>query len=228
MFAELAIPFSAKKNNFDLLPQISAGTQTTLVAIRAEDHSVTINIHDLRPGDVFLFRRPEGLVAGIASRLDVIVKYQAAILAPENSLWRHVGILDDNYQVWDAMPKLDVRSRPLREVLRDKATITIRRPQVEIDPIRLRTSLLSFSNHDYRIFRIETGGHLASRLLARTSGTKVGTPTDGAVICSTFVSHVLRRTTTQPFFRSLPVVVPGDYASDKMFETVLIQWCRIV
>ena len=227
MVAEFALPFSATTHAIENLPEVQLDEKMTLVAVRVERNLVSINVHDLRPGDVFLFRRPDGWVANIRSRFDVIVRYQEAILAPEHSCWTHVGILDDNFQVWDAMPRLNVRCKSLREVLREGQVISIRRPRVDVDPIRLRTSLLMFSNHDYRIFRLETGGHLAARLIARAHDENNKPPADGAVICSTFVAHVLRRTTTRPFFRQLPVVVPGDFAQDDMFQDVPLYWCKI-
>jgi hypothetical protein len=227
MFTELALPFSAKNHTLENLAEISAGARASLVAVKSERHYLSLNIHDLRAGDVFLYRRPDGWAASLQSRFDVIIRYQAAILKAENSVWTHVGVLDDNLQVWDAMPRLNVRSRPLREVLREKTILSIRRPLVSIDPVRLRTSLLNFSNHDYRVFRIETGGQLASRLLARTADGRGAVPAEGALICSTFVAHVLRRTAIHPFFRSLPIVVPGDFAQDEAFELVSIAWCKI-
>jgi hypothetical protein len=156
-----------------------------------------------------MFRRPDSWTGRLQSNFDVIVRYQAALLPVDAARWRHVGVLDDHFQVWDAMPKLNVRSRPLREVLRERTVIAITRPQVPVDPVRLRTTLLMFSNHDYRM-----------SVVPKRSA-------EGAVICSIFASNVLRRTTRAALFRSLPIVVPGDFAHDPMFKPAPINWCQI-
>jgi hypothetical protein len=87
------------------------------------------------------------------------------------------------------------------------------------------------SNHQYRIFKLETGGHLITRLHHRTQGRRPGyrrhTAAEGMFFCSIFVQTALRWTTRTAFFRTLPVVVPADFAVDPMFTAVPIQWCRI-
>jgi hypothetical protein len=137
-----ALPYSANAPGFDSLPEISLGREATLVAVKADRTVlVSLNVHDLQPGDVFLFRSPDSWTASIRARFNLIVRYQAAILDADHSVWTHVGILDDNFQVWDAMPHLNVRCRSLREVLRERRIITVRRPLAQIDPVRLALRL---------------------------------------------------------------------------------------
>ena len=227
MPGELGLPFDPKKTPVEGLREIAVGNEATTVAIKHASSLLTLNVNDLRGGDVFLFRRPDG--GSWWKWADPIERYQSLLLTKEAARWRHVAILDGNFLVWDAMPKLDVRVRPLREVLRENQTITVVRPKAIIDPNRLSTSLLMFSDHDYRMFRLDTGGALANRLIYRLAPDQkqAKAPEEGSVICSIFVSNVLRRCTTAPFFRPLAITVPGDFAQDAMFDPVPIDWCRI-
>ena len=236
---ELPLPFKNKKEDIDSLPEIYATRQATLVAVNFDGRNVSINFDELQPGDVILSRgaRPSISIG------DAIVAYQKVVLAAQypwiaeghaHAVWTHVALLDENHQVWDAMPGLNVRARPLREVLRENGTISVRRSQIYIDPGQLSSSLLHFSNETYRIFKLETGGSLAARFVARRSRALNGDahstramPSDKSVICSTFVSSVLRHATQTGFFRELEVVVPGDFSADRMFAPVGLRWCRI-
>lgn len=191
-----------------------------------------MNYPQLQPGDVFLFDggKPDPLVPRAISR------FQARIFADESSAvrWRHVGILDRNLQVWDAMPSLNVRARPLREVLVGVGRLCVVRPKKPVDPDRLSEGLLEFSRGQYKIFASDTGGELAKRLLDRLpkKGKKRAkarrqVPNPNFVICSTFVTYVLRYTTGYNFLKHCAVQVPGDFAVDKDFAFLELEWCRL-
>src|SRR4051812_22609478 len=113
MAGGVGLPFSSSGESIESLPTLPLDERASILAVKAGDHYVSINYPDLHAGDVFLFStgKPDPLFR------NVIEPFQEAVFNSRDvARWRHVGILDQNYLVWDAMPKLDVRSRPLREI----------------------------------------------------------------------------------------------------------------
>lgn len=197
------------------------GPAFTQAAIVSGQHAATINVGDIRAGDVFLVGR-----ASATNRFkNPVYRYQRLLFDADTAQWTHCAVIDENLTVWDAMPSADVRSRPLRELLREAHRLRLVRPAVAPDPTLLRTSLLQFSNHSYRVLDIATLGRLGARL-AR-AGTWANPVTDDrTVMCSLFVSNVLRRSTKHGYFRRLPVVIPADFAADRDFADVPLHWCH--
>ena len=191
----------------------------TQVAVAVGSRIVSLNVRDLRAGDVLLFRRPDPVKSPV-------FLYQSALFAGGAAGWTHCAILDENFSVWDSMPNRDVRQRSLRDVLREQCDLLVVRSSRAIDPVRLRVTLLQFSNHQYRVFRIETGGRLAARLLRAKLPASAGAQ-DRHTICSLFVADVLRRVCRYPFFRSLPITLPADFLSDPDFARVRLAWHEV-
>jgi hypothetical protein len=194
-----------------------------VVAVDHDGEYVSINYPDILPGDVVLFDvdKFDPLVT------PVIAAYQNEIFGDPNiARWRHVGIMDDNFQVWDAMPALDVRVRPLREVLNALARVCVRRPVAPIDADLLRDSLMQMSSKSTYKFNYDTGRGLVNRL-RRRAGTNEATAkaVSGDVICSNFVERVLFRATGKEFFKKLPIVLPADYMVHAQFRAIDLHWC---
>jgi hypothetical protein len=80
MFGELALPFDAGKHPIEGTHKLGSVDPATVVAIEHDGHFISINIVDLRAGDVLMFRRPDGWTGRLQSNFDVIVRYQAALL----------------------------------------------------------------------------------------------------------------------------------------------------
>jgi hypothetical protein len=80
MFGELALPFDAGKHPIEGIHKLGSVDPATVVAIEHDGHFISINIVDLRAGDVLMFRRPDGWTGRLQSNFDVIVRYQAALL----------------------------------------------------------------------------------------------------------------------------------------------------
>jgi hypothetical protein len=223
MFWELPVPFDETKFPPSQLEEVNGGPVSTAVSVNCSGVFISLNFTDLKAGDIILYREQA------EDRFDPIVAYQLFLHESLAARWRHVGILDGQMLVWDAMPKLNVRCRPLRDWITEPGCLSFFRPKCPVDPMRLGTSLLMFSNYQWRIFRLDTGGQLVWRLLRRVGAETGGfVPPDNSVVCSTFVSSVLRRATQQPFFRSHIVVTPADFADDEMFEPVAVAWRRVV
>lgn len=225
MAGEISLPFKSLGLATEALTRVPFDSRISVVAIDHGGSYVSINYLDLLPGDVILFDagKFDPLV------LPAIARYQNEVFHDLNvAKWKHVGILDDNLQVWDAMPGLDVRVRPLREILVPLSRICVRRPCVPVPVDELRDSLVRLSSVSTYRFGLDTGRGLASRLRARVDDRVRPTAVESKrVICSVFVSNVLRRATKHPFFRSLPIVLPGDFVVDDQFTTVDLDWCCI-
>ncbi|MCS3729715.1 hypothetical protein [Bradyrhizobium betae] len=161
----LAVPYVPSGEAIESLASLPRDALLSTVAVNVDGHLLSMNYPQLQPGDVFLFDggKPDPLLPR------AIPRFQARIFGDEANVikWRHVGILDRNFQVWDAMPSLNVRARPLREVLVDVGRICVVRPKKPIDPDRLSEGLLEFSRGQYRIFTSDTAGELVKRLLVR-------------------------------------------------------------
>jgi hypothetical protein len=226
MAGVIALPFASTGTATSTITRLPFDSRASVVAIHHHNEYVSLNYIDLKPGDVILFDvgKFDPLVT------PAIARYQNRIFGnPDTARWKHVGILDDNFQVWDAMPELNVRVRPLREILVPLSRICIRRSLQEIDVHRLRDSLIKLSSANEYKFSIHTGGALLSRLRARVDqGHLEKGLKSNKVICSMFVANVLRRATLHPYFKKLPIVLPGDFmASDNEFRTVELEWCCI-
>jgi hypothetical protein len=223
MFSELLVPFDEAKFPLSQLEEVTGAHLSATVSVNCSGIFISLNFTDLKAGDVVLYREQA------EDRFDPIVAYQLLLHDSQAARWRHIGILDGQMLVWDAMPKLNVRCRPLRDWIAEPGCLSVFRPNCPVDPVRLATSLLMFSNHEYRFFKLDTGGQLVWRLLRRASAEPGSfVPPENSVVCSTFVYSVLRRATGQPFFRPLIVVTPADFADDQMFEPVAIAWRRVV
>lgn len=227
MELSLSLPFEGTPST---LGSIAAKGRYSVIGIKAGDFTVTINVNDIKAGDVVAF---SAIRSGfVPFFVDPIISYQKAVLAAEHATWSHVGIIDQNFIVWDAMPQANVRRRPLAEVLREKRVIRILRPYVEIDAGMLEKALIFFSNDAYSLFKAETGGRLAARLLREQTdkilaSTPMVLPAESVVICSSFVSKVLRRASRYPFFSQLPVTVPADFIASGDFAPIPLAWKRI-
>lgn len=225
MAGDIALPFSSSGYKIDALKKIPFDKVASVVAIDHDGDFVTINYRDLQPGDVILFDTDKF----DPLMMPAIAVYQNQIFKNTRiARWRHVGILDDNFQVWDAMPKLDVRVRPLREVLSSLSRICVRRPLKNIDADLLRDALMQLSSKSKYKFNIDYGKGLATRLRKRIPPNKSITRSmTSDVICSEFVDRVLLRATKHQFFEKLPIVVPADYFVDDEFETINLHWCHM-
>jgi hypothetical protein len=219
----IALPFNSNGYAASTLARIPFDTRASIVAVDHEGEYVSINYPDLRPGDVILFDM---------DKFDplftpMIAVYQSEIFKDSKiARWRHVGILDDNYQVWDAMPGLDVRVRPLREVLSALSRVCVRRPVSPIDVNLLRDSLMQISSKSKYRFNYDTGKGLVSRLRKRGDTTSMTAKAiSGDVICSNFVEKVLWRASGKVFFSKLPIVLPADYMVSREFRSVDLHWC---
>ena len=101
MSPEVTIPFDAVRYPVGSLPVVPSNGRLTVVAIKSGDEFVSLNFGDLIPGDVFLFKSAAD--APIDNEMLAIRAYQTAVLAdPRASSWEHSGILDSNFQLWDA------------------------------------------------------------------------------------------------------------------------------
>ncbi|MDP4022226.1 hypothetical protein Q8W71_06305 [Methylobacterium sp. NEAU 140] len=196
----------------------SLGALFTLCAVSFEGRTFSLNVADIRAGDVIIQSRPS------IDQLNPVYRYQRLLFGADVARWTHCGIIDENLTVWDAMPGAHVRSRPLRVLLSESHRLKIVRPVIPPAPVGLRTSLLQFSNHQYSVFSVETVGRLGARL-ARAGPWPNPATNDGTVMCSLFVSDVLRRSTRHGFFRQLPIAVPADFATDADFTDVPLHWC---
>lgn len=112
------------------------------VAVKHGAGFVSLNVGDLRPGDVLLFR-------GRAKASHIVRSAQRPLFDESTAEWTHCAIIDRNLSVWDARPDLNVGCRALNDLLRSSHTITAVRPVVEVDPARLERSLVEFSGQSY-------------------------------------------------------------------------------
>jgi len=213
----------------DNLIIVDADHRSTTAAVSYGERLVSINYYDLCPGDVFLFS--EQTKSPSISRI-AIESYQAVLCGAEASKWRHVGILDESYVVWDAMPSQKIRRRLISDVIQDTCDLMVVRPNKPVDKRKLSEALLKMSGSQYK-FDVQIGTLLTARLrrlpvvpvdyrqLAKNSNFPKH------VICSTFVASVLRHATTYPFFKKLPLVIPADFFTDQDFTHVPLKWCEI-
>ena len=164
MCVDFVTPYDKNKTPLNGLETIEGVRPVTTIALMYDEQLISINCNELRPGDVFLFHNSEKKPG-----LDdlAISAYQEAVSGSSASKWQHVAILDEAYNIWDAMPSSHVRCRPLRDVLSETAEILIVRPQVDIDSAKLSRSLLKFSRGSYRIYSMHTGFLLLRRLGGR-------------------------------------------------------------
>jgi len=105
MFEELLLPFDPEAYSPAELQDPRLSGRLTVIAIQHEQDLVTVNVPDLRAGDVILFRNQR---RWLRDAFDPIVGYQRILFPPSAypnaAYWTHVGLLDENMQVWDAMP----------------------------------------------------------------------------------------------------------------------------
>jgi hypothetical protein len=190
--------------------------------VQTNGNMFSIDFEKLRAGDVVLFRSQH--TADVISNL-LIEKYQGVFTVPSAAFWTHVGILDADLCVWDAVPNKNVRTRVLRDILSEKSMISFWRPAFEIDVNKLTSSILAFSNMPYSIFNISTGGRLLARLArAGYSGYQLLATNDESVICSLYVHQVLKRSSGKNLFPNLPIVTPSDFASISEFRLIELRW----
>lgn len=204
------------------LPEETATIAESLfsqVAIKHGDAFVSLNVDEIRPGDVIVF---EGH-SKASSNLRVAQTY---LFGASTASWTHCAIIDQNFSIWDAMPGEHVRCRALSDLLRRSERITAVRPVPVVYPERLGRSLLQFSDGLYRPFRIQTGG----RFLARLAGAGVFNPPmvqDRDTVCSLFVANVLRHATRYGFFADLPLALPPDFLTHSDFTLLPLRWARL-
>lgn len=224
MPGEISLPFKSNGIATSALKKLPFDSKASALTVDHGGEYITVNYLDLLPGDVILF--DTGKFDPILT--PSISRYQEQVLKDKNDArWKHVGILDDNLLVWDAMPSLDVRSRPLREVLTPLSRICIRRSRIVIDVDKLRDALLQVSNTTQYRFATKINAALALRLLTKRLGKRKWKAefTPKKVVCSIFVATVLWRATGHDFIPDVPIVVPGDFASDPDFQAIEVEWC---
>jgi hypothetical protein len=229
MGGEISLPFKSNGIATTALKKLPFDSRASELAVVHDGEYVTINYRDLQPGDVILF----DMGKFDPLKTPAIARYQEKVLENKNDArWKHVGILDENFLIWDAMPSLNVRSRTLHEVLKPLSRICARRPLIPIDVDRLRDGLLALSNDTKYKFSPRKTAALAVRLLRKRLPTKRWIPdfAPAKVVCSEFVGHVLWRATGgndggHVFVEKQPIIIPGDFASDPEFRTIELEWC---
>lgn len=179
---------------------------------------VSINVDELKAGDVLLFQASTKASAAVAL-------VQLSFFDQWTARWTHCGILDENFSVWDAMPRSNVRCRSLSDVLRRRETLAVVRPLTHIDPKQLSRSLVEFSDGAYRV-QIQTGKRLAARRLGVDASIRLPV-SDRSTLCSLFVADVLRHSTKHGFFAGLPIALPADFLTDPDFAEVPLRWTTL-
>lgn len=241
--------FDRDATPYDALSAHDVGRFRERVVFDVAPGPICPNIHEWRAGDVVLF-------GGERAASDPIVGYQRLLFDPAHARWTHVGILDADMMIWDAMPSEHVRCRPVRDVVAELGQIILRRlAGAPVDAERLSASLRKFSQDEYRIYRVKMGALLLERLRAakgdggafeararnqRTSreplagGAREGLPdpnetallNERQVICSSFVQKVLSQTIGKIVGPQYPIYLPADFARDPDFDTVPLRWIR--
>jgi hypothetical protein len=175
----------------------------------------SINLEDLRCGDVILY---DG-----STKTHPVSTIQRVRFSAHHSLTTHVGIFDDSLTIWEANPNKNVSLSSISDLIRSDKRISVKRPIVQIECRNLSKNLLDLANSTYRV---DFNLGLSSFMGPSGSVEKTGLPPK-YVVCSTFVSYVLRRTTKASFFHDVLTVFPAHFASSDQFVDIPIRWQRI-
>ncbi len=187
-------------------------------SVRKGQYHFSLAGRALQAGDVVLSRNDENPSKGTS----FIHAYQKQVCRDPHWRWTHVGIVDQQYRIWDAMPNSKIRTITVTQVLRDATHIKVVRPRHPVPGDRLDDALHKFSESEYRM-DLETSGRLGLRLNAVSpTGQTFTAKDDRNTICSIFVQNVLRHATGENWLAEHLIAVPADFSqSDEFCEVGL-------
>ena len=210
--------------------------KTLQVSLPSAGSHVALDAEALAAGDVVLFRKRSNIKHAFIAEFQNRVAGRSTVMRTASNdawAWTHVGILDENLNVWDATAAANVVQTPLRQVIEIGDCLAFRRFSHGIDDGefagRLRTALLRFSRARYRLRHfagalvesafphigaigktLETARRLVDRRDRRVID---GIEANWAqVICSVFVEDVLTAALGEPTLPQVHTPLPMHFA----------------
>jgi len=222
--------------------------KTLQVSLPGAGSHIALDAGGLAAGDVVLFRKRSDFKHAFISEFQKRVAEHGAVKRPASDdawNWTHVGILDENLNVWDVTAATNVVQTPLRQVIEIGDCLAFRRFPHEIDggefAVRLRTALLRFSRARYRLRHFagalveaafpQVGAigktlDTARRLVDRRDRRIIdGIEANWArVICSVFVEDVLTAALGEPTLPQVHTPLPMHFAASP-YRAVVLTTC---
>jgi hypothetical protein len=190
------------------------------LCVSHEGVNLTINVEDLRPGDVVCF------VGGKKSY--AVSMLQSFFLPEKASRITHVGILDSRLNLWEANPSKHITKLSIKDLISGGRTIAVVRPTARFSAAEIDAAIGFFAGSKYR-FTIEDAGSLLTRALSKRKN-EVNFYQEGieSAYCSSFVVHCLSLASGSAILKDLPLVFPGDFVDrEESFLPVDLRWAAV-